>query len=74
MTIIKIMSSLDVTIKSGVNHSRKILVEMDADKLERLAADLGFFNPEFLESLERAEKDYQAGKVKKIKSLKELRK
>jgi len=47
---------------------------MDADKFERLAADLGLFSPEFLKSLNRAEKDYKAGRIKKIKSLKELRK
>lgn len=47
---------------------------MDADKFERLAANLGFLNTEFLKSLEEAEKDYKAGRIKKIKSLKELRK
>lgn len=68
------MASLTITIKPQVNQRRKILVEMDAEKFERLAASLGFFNPEFLKSLDRAEKDYQAGRIKKIKSLKELRK
>jgi len=68
------MVSLTITIKPRTNHSRKILVEMDADKFERLAADLGLFSPEFLKSLNRAEKDYKAGRIKKIKSLKELRK
>ena len=68
------MTSLTITIKPEINHSRKILVEMDANKFERLAANLGFFSPEFLKSLNRAERDYEAGKVKKIKSLKELRK
>lgn len=68
------MASINITIKPRTNHSKKILVELDADKLERLAADLGLFNPDFLESLETAEKDYRAGRIKKIKSLKELRK
>ena len=68
------MASLTITIKPRANHSRKILVEMDADKFERLAANLGLFNPEFLESLDRAEKDYKADRITKIKSLKELRK
>lgn len=66
------MASLAITIK-GVNH-RKILVEMDAEKFERLAASLGLFNSEFLKSLNRAEKDYKTGKTIKIKSLKELQK
>lgn len=53
--------------------SRKIRVEIDADKLERLAASLGFFNLDFIESLERAEQDYKTGRTKKVKSLKEIR-
>jgi hypothetical protein len=68
------MTSLNITIKPQINNQRKILVEMDANKFERLAADLGLFSPEFLKSLERAEKDYKAGRIKKIKFLKELRK
>jgi len=68
------MASLTITIKPEVNHPKKILVEMDIERLEKLIATLGLFNPEFLESLERAEKDYKAGRIKKIKSLKELRK
>ena len=46
---------------------------MDAEKLERLAAACGLFSPDFLKSLEQAERDYKAGRVRKIKSLKELR-
>lgn len=68
------MASLTITIKPHLNHPRKILVEMDAERFEKLAASLGFFSPEFLESLDRAEKDYKTGRIKKIKSLKELRK
>lgn len=67
------MASLTVTMKPAVARPKRFIVEMDADKLERLAANLGFFNPDFVESLERAETDYQAGRVKKIKSLKVLR-
>ena len=68
------MASLTITIKPRLNHSRKILVEMDADKFERLAANFGLFNPNFLESLDRAENDYRYGRITKIKSLRELRK
>lgn len=64
------MASLTITIKPKVNEGRKVLVEMDAEKFERLMASLGFFNPDFLKSLERAEKDYKTGRFKKIKSLK----
>jgi len=68
------MSSLSVTIKPKTSRNRKFLIEMDFDKFERLAANLGFFSADFLKSLNRAEKDYKTGKVKKIKSLKDLRK
>ena len=68
------MASLTITIKPRLNHPRKIFVEMDADRFERLAANLGFFSKEFLKSLDRAEKDYNAGRFRTLKSLKELRK
>ena len=67
------MASLGITIKTESNLARKIVVELDADKLEKLAAGFGFFNPDFLESIDRAEKDYKYGRVRKVKSLKELR-
>jgi len=47
------MSSLELTIKKRNN---RVLVEMNADRFERLAAEFGFFGKEFLKSLERAEK------------------
>lgn len=68
------MSSLTITIKPQTNNQKKFLIEMDINKFERLVANLGFFSPEFLESLDRAEKNIKNGRVKKIKSLKELRK
>lgn len=69
------MASLTITIKKPqTKRSHKILVEMDAEKFEKLAASLGFFNPEFLKSLQRSEGDFKTGRFKKIESLKELRK
>lgn len=67
------MSSLNLTIRPQAT-TRKIMVELDADKLEKLATSLGFFSPDFLKSLNRAEKDYKLGRVRKIRSLKDLRK
>lgn len=67
------MSSLSITIKPGTTGKR-ILVELDADKLERMAANFGFFGEDFLQSIHRAERDYQIGHFRKIKSLKLLRK
>lgn len=68
------MNSLQMAITSGLKRSRKIQVELDADQFERLAANFGLFNPEFLESIERAEKDYREGRARTVASLKELRK
>lgn len=67
------MNSLTVTIKQPRNRAKKILIEMDAEKFERLASTLGFFSSNFLKSLDQAEKDCKTGKIRKIKSLKELR-
>lgn len=64
--------SITLTVKQKVKN-RKITVEMDAEKLERLAASFGFLSPNFLSSLDRAEKDYAAGRYRKIKSLRDLK-
>jgi hypothetical protein len=48
-------------------------VEIDAGQFERLAAQFGFFGDDFLKSIDQAEKDIRAGRVRKIKSLRELR-
>ena len=66
------MNSLTLTLKPKRNTAKKIIVEMDADRLERLAANFGMFNPDFLASVKRAERDYEAGRVRKIHSLREL--
>lgn len=68
----KDMASLNITIKQRENRSRKATIELDADKFEKLAAIFGLFNPDFIKSLVHAEKDYKAGRVVRIKSLKEL--
>lgn len=68
------MSSLSITIKPNMAGRKRVLVELDADKLERMAANFGFFGKDFLESIGRAEQDYRMGNFRKIKSLKALRK
>jgi len=67
------MVSLNITIKQGKNRSKK-MVEFDVDEFERLAAALGMFNPDFLKSLAKSEKDYKEGRFTEFKSLKDLRK
>ena len=49
-------------------------MELDANRLERLASHLGFFSPDFLKSVDKAERDYRAGRVREVGSLSELRK
>ncbi len=70
INIASAMSSLTLTI---TKRNQKVLIEMDADRFEKLAADFGFFSKDFLKSLERAEKDVKAGRIRKIQSLRELR-
>lgn len=68
--------NLSLTIKPKMTSrggQKKFIVEMDADKLERMAAAFGLFNPEFLESVARAERDYAAGRVYDVESLEKLR-
>jgi len=68
------MSSVVFKIKESRSEPKKFTVSFDADRFERVAAGFGMFGEEFLESLDRAEKDVKAGRVKKIKSLVSLRK
>lgn len=67
------MVSMNITIKDGKNRKHRAMVELDADKFEKLAAIFGLFNPDFLKSLAKAEKDIKAGRITKLRSLKDLR-
>ena len=53
--------------------SKRIIVEIDADKLERLAASLGLFSSSFLDSISRSEREIALGKTKRLRNLRELR-
>ena len=66
------MHKLPMTIHRNIT-SKKIMLELDVDKLERLTANLDFFGDDFLKSVERAEKDEKAGKFHKLNSLRDLR-
>ncbi|MEK7124721.1 MAG: DUF2683 family protein [Patescibacteria group bacterium] len=68
------MASLHITIKQDKKRPRKTVVEFDAYEFEKMAATFGFFNPDFIKSLEESERDYREGRFRKIKSLKDLRK
>jgi len=67
---IELMATITVGRKS---HSRRIVVEIDADKLERLAASLGLLSSSFVDSISRSEKEIALGQTKRLRSLRELR-
>ncbi len=64
------MSTLTVTFKPDLRSAR---VDIDADRFERLASVLGFFNPDFLASVDRSEREIAAGKARPLRSLRSLR-
>ena len=64
--------SQTIAIKT-TSVGKKVTVELDANRLERLASNLGFFSTDFLKSVDRAERDYRAGRVREVASLRELR-
>jgi hypothetical protein len=66
----KVMATITVERKP---KSKRIIVEIDADKLERLAASLGLFSSSFLDSMSRSEKEIALGKTKRLRNLRELR-
>jgi len=68
------MNTLAINVISKSRRPRTIRVEMNADRFERLAAQLGFFSDSFLHSVDLAERDYRAGRVRTVRSLRALRK
>ena len=68
------MASMVFKMQRSSVEPKNITVSFNADKFERIAANFGLFREEFLNSLDRAERNIRDGKVKKIKSLASLRK
>lgn len=54
------------------DDDEKIIVEIDKNQLEKLMGTLGWFSQDFLESIDRAEKDIEAGRIRKIDAFEEL--
>jgi len=52
--------------------ARVARVIVDLDKWEQLANVFGFYDPAFLKILKKSIKESKQGKIRKIKSLKEL--
>ncbi len=65
------MASLAIKVRR--RSPRTINMQVDRNAFERLADLLDFFRPEFLQSIDRAEADIKKGRVKKLRSLKDLR-
>lgn len=71
------MPNLNIAIQPQSKQrptGRTFVIELDAEKFEKLAGDFGFFNPEFLKSMEKSERQYRQGKAKTLKSLGNFRK
>ena len=71
------MASMPVTVRHEPRRRAarmsRYIVEFDAIRLEQLAAACGWFHPDFLESVDRAEADIRAGRVKELKSFRDFR-
>jgi hypothetical protein len=52
---------------------KRMVVEIDAGRLERLAASLGLLRPSFLNSISRSEEEIALGKTKRLRNLRQLR-
>jgi len=65
------MPTLDIAIRKR-QKVKVYNIQIDLAKFENLAASFGFFNPSFLESLERAEQDIAKGRTKKLRTFKQL--
>lgn len=66
------MATLTIDLKKQ-RGKKKLSVDIDKYQFERLMSALGLFQDGFLESLDRSEKDIKAGRVKKLRSLRDLR-
>ncbi|MBP9864453.1 hypothetical protein KBC54_03330 [Patescibacteria group bacterium] len=67
------MASMPVLIEQKNKKPTKYVVEFNAETLERLAAACGWFHSEFVKSIERAERDIKAGRMKRLDSFRDLR-
>ncbi|MDP3900010.1 MAG: hypothetical protein Q8Q23_02925 [bacterium] len=67
------MVSLNIAVKTSTKSAKKLIIELDVNKFERIAASFGLFRDDFIDSIQRAEQDYRARRFKKIASLKDLR-
>jgi len=67
------MKSMATITLATKPKSKRIIVEIDADRLERLAASLGLLSQNFLDSISRSEEQLASAKTTRLRSLRELR-
>lgn len=72
MCVILAVSMPSLKIAVGKTKHKTFHVAIDRRRFERLADIFGFFSSDFLASLARSEKNIIDGKVKKLRSLKDL--
>lgn len=63
-----------ITIVDKPNTNKKMKVEIDLNQWEKLADVFGLYNATFLKSLDSSLKESKSGKVRRVRSLRELRK
>lgn len=66
------MKTATLTI-SRAPSPRKLRIEIDVEQWERIADALGLYQPRFLKSLKQSEREIREGKIRKLRSLKDLR-
>ena len=67
---IQLMASINVERRW---KPKRMVVEIDAGRLERLAASLDLLSPSFLNSISRSEEEIALGKTKRLRNLRQLR-
>ena len=53
---------------------KTITLKFDKNRLEKFCNAMGLYQKDFLDSLDRSEKDHKAGRVYEVKSLMDLKK
>ena len=60
-----------ITILDKPDSGRKTRIELDLNRWEKLADIFGFYRPEFLKTLNKSLRESKAGRVRKVKSLRD---
>jgi len=61
-----------ITILEKPGTRGKARIEIDLNRWERLADVFGFYRPEFLKTLKESLRESKTGRIRKVKTLREL--